>query len=92
MARNTVGVKNPVSNEDFAHIVVKGENRLGLHLFFSQVVVSKVVTHKPDCMCLNVCLNRKLDALIAKSEESLDVLQASFDENTEAAENAVSNV
>ncbi len=48
MVRNTAGVKNPVSNEEFDRIVAKGEARLGKQFFFggnSEVVapVQKVI-------------------------------------------------
>lgn len=48
MTRNTAGVKNPVSNEEFAKIVAKGEARLGAQFFFGGEVTPKaIVVEKP---------------------------------------------
>lgn len=47
MARNTAGVKSPVSNEDLARITATVEKRFGVQHFFgvdSEVEVKTVVT------------------------------------------------
>ena len=43
MTRNTAGVKNPVSNEEFAKIVARGEARLGTQFFFGGEVAPKAI-------------------------------------------------
>jgi hypothetical protein len=79
-------MKKPYTKEEFAAVVARGEARLGTQHFFSPVVAVKTVevvqvveqfAHAADCTC-TVCFHVKLDALVAKTQENLDILQGSL--------------
>ena len=76
-------MKKVYTKKEFAEIVARGEERLGLHLFYSPVIVQPVTikvlqeAHDADCTC-TTCFTTKLDALVTKTQTNLETLQVAF--------------
>lgn len=70
----------PYTKVEFAEKVAQGEARLGAHQFFApvglSVAIAAPVEHDAECGCLAQCFNRKLDALLAKTEKSLEDMES----------------
>jgi len=84
----------PYTKAEFEKLVKRGEERLGLHNFIipqglvEPVKIETRVEHDPTCYCIELCLNVKLDALVAKTQQNLDDSKKAFSK-TSAVEDVV---